>query len=107
RAEALSAQFSGLTVVTVDDAFWDALQTASPTYTPDTRAADLAVLQYTSGTTRALPEAVKHTHRSVVTLMIAVLYGVGLRPGDRYFCPSSPPWGPRLRHVTIPSMPSG
>jgi len=45
HAEALSAQFSGLTVVTVDDAFWDALQTASSTYTPDTRAVDLAVLQ--------------------------------------------------------------
>jgi acetyl-CoA synthetase len=90
RAEALSAQFSGATVVEVNDAFWAALQAASPAYTPDTRAADLAVFQYTSGTTRELPEAVKHTHRSVVTLMIAALYGVGLRPGERYFCPSSP-----------------
>jgi acetyl-CoA synthetase len=89
-AEALSAQFSGATVVEVNDAFWAALQAASPAYTPDTRAADLAVFQYTSGTTRELPEAVKHTHRSVVTLMIAALYGVGLRLGERYFCPSSP-----------------
>ena len=32
---------------------------------------DLALFQYTSGTTRALPEAVRHTHRSVVTLMVA------------------------------------
>ena len=36
-------------------------------------------LQYTSGTTRELPEAVKHTHRSIVTLMVAALYGTGLR----------------------------
>jgi acetyl-CoA synthetase len=101
RAEALRVQFPATTVVDVNDAFWSALHTASPTYTPDTRAADLAVLQYTSGTTRALPEAVKHTHRSVVTLMIAALYGVGLRPGDRYFCPSSPAWGHGLWHGTI------
>ncbi len=80
-AEALSRLLPGIRVVTSDDAFWAALQAASPIYTPDTHAADLAVLQYTSGTTRALPEAVKHTHRSVVTVMIAALYGVGLRPG--------------------------
>jgi hypothetical protein len=84
RAETLSAQFPGITVVDVNDAFWAVLHAASPAYTPDTRAADLAVFQYTSGTTRALPEAVKHTHRSVVTLMIAALYGVGLHPGDRH-----------------------
>jgi acetyl-CoA synthetase len=85
RAEALSAQFPGITVVDVNNAFWAALHAASPAYTSDTRAADLAVFQYTSSTTRALPEAVKHTHRSVVTLMLAALYGVGLCPGDRYF----------------------
>ena len=39
----------------------------SPVYEPTTAAGDLAVFQYTSGTTRALPEAVRHTHRSVVT----------------------------------------
>jgi acetyl-CoA synthetase len=64
-------------------------------------------LQYTSGTTRALPEAVKHTHRSIVTLMIAALYGVGLRPGDRYFCPSSPAWGHGLWHGTIAPLALG
>ena len=105
--EALGRQFPGTTVMAVDDAFWAALQAASPTYTPDTRAADLAVLQYTSGTTRALPEAVRHTHRSVVTLMIAALYGVGLRPGDRYFCPSSPAWGHGLWHGTIAPLALG
>src|SRR5215468_4324139 len=107
RAEALSTQFPGLTIATIDDAFWAALQAASPIYAPDTRATDLAVLQYTSGTTRALPEAVKHTHRSVVTLMIAALYGVGLRPGDRYFCPSSPAWGHGLWHGTIAPLALG
>src|SRR5262249_32609569 len=107
RAEALSTQFPGVMIVTVNDAFWPALQAVSPTYTPDTRTADLALLQYTSGTTRALPEAVKHTHRSVVTLMIAALYDVGLRPGDRYFCPSSPAWGHGLWHGTIAPLALG
>ena len=102
-----SARQSLGTVVDVNDASWAALQAASPAYTPDTRAADLAVLQYTSGTTRELPEAVKHTHRSVVTLMIAALYGVGLRPGDRYFCPSSPAWGHGLWHGTIAPLALG
>ena len=94
-------------MVDVNNAFWAALHAASPAYTLDTRAADLAVFQYTSGTTRALPEAVKHTHRSVVTLMLAALYGVGLCPGDRYFCPSSPAWGNGLWHGTIAPLALG
>ena len=82
----------------------DCLPTA---YEPSTAADDLAVFQYTSGTTRALPEAVRHTHRSVVTLMIAALYGVGLEAGDRYFCPSSPAWGHGLWHGTIAPLALG
>src|SRR4051812_44232385 len=51
---------------------------APGSYLATTRAADVAVLQYTSGTTRRLPEAVRHDHRSIVTLSRAALYGVGL-----------------------------
>jgi acetyl-CoA synthetase len=58
-------------------------------------------------TTRARPEAVRHTHRSVVTLMVAALYGVGLERGDRYFCPSSPAWGHGLWHGTIAPLALG
>ena len=36
RAEVLSAQFPGTTVVDVNDAFWAALHVASPVYTPGT-----------------------------------------------------------------------
>ena len=39
--------------------------------------------------------------------MIAALYGVGLRPGDRYFCPSSPAWGHGLWHGTIAPLALG
>jgi acetyl-CoA synthetase len=91
----------GLATVVADERFLDALAKYADRFDPDTRADDLAVFQYTSGTTRELPAAVRHTHRSIVTLMIAVLYGTGVRPGDRFFCPSSPAWGHGLWHGTL------
>jgi acetyl-CoA synthetase len=100
-------QFPSVRVVMVDQAFEAQLTAYPDAYAPATAADDLAVFQYTSGTTRALPEAVRHTHRSVVTLMIAALYGLGLRPGDRYFCPSSPAWGHGLWHGTIAPLALG
>lgn len=107
RAEALRGRFPDLALVDADAAFWTALGAESPVFEPSTRASDMAVFQYTSGTTRELPEAVKHTHRSVVTLMVAALYGVGLEEGDRYFCPSSPAWGHGLWHGTIAPLALG
>src|SRR5438477_4442134 len=101
------SEFPGVRVVTADAAFEAALAAQPAEYAPATTADDPAVFQYTSGTTRALPEAVKHTHRSVVTLMIAALYGIGLRPGDRFFCPSSPAWGHGLWHGTIAPLALG
>jgi acetyl-CoA synthetase len=95
RVEALDARFAAR------------LAEQSARYTPRTAADDPAVLQYTSGTTRALPEAVRHTQRAVVTLMVAALYGVGLERGDRYFCPSSPAWGHGLWHGTIAPLALG
>jgi len=92
---------SGPTTVVADERFLDTLATHPDRYAPDTRADELAVFQYTSGTTRELPAAVRHTHRSIVTLMIAALYGTGIRPGDRFFCPSSPAWGHGLWHGTL------
>jgi acetyl-CoA synthetase len=107
RAEDLRRQFPGVDVVSVDDGFWRELAGCPAEFTWQTRAADLAVFQYTSGTTREMPAAVRHSHRAVVTLMIAALYGVGLRPGDRYFCPSSPAWGHGLWHGTIAPLALG
>ena len=104
---ALGAQFLNAQVVRPDQAFWDELAAESPTFTPSTSASDLALFQYTSGTTRELPDAVKHIHRTPVTLMIAALYGLGLRPGDSYFCPSSPAWGHGLAHGTLSPLALG
>ncbi|HZP38847.1 MAG TPA: AMP-binding protein [Methylomirabilota bacterium] len=91
----------GLETVVVDERFADALARYGDRYVPDTRADAVAVFQYTSGTTRELPAAVKHSHRSIVTLMVAALYGTGVRPGDEFFCPSSPAWGHGLWHGTL------
>jgi acetyl-CoA synthetase len=97
----------GLEVLRLDADFEARLARETDRYTPATAPDDLAVLQYTSGTTRALPEAVRHTHRAVVTLMIAALYGLGLTDDDRYFCPSSPAWGHGLWHGTLAPLALG
>ncbi|MBI4637558.1 MAG: AMP-binding protein [Candidatus Rokubacteria bacterium] len=101
------ARFPDLRVVSLDEGLAARLERERGHGPPSTAADDLAVLQYTSGTTRALPEAVPHTHRAVITLMVAALYGVGLRRGDRYFCPSSPAWGHGLWHGTIAPLALG
>jgi acetyl-CoA synthetase len=93
--------FPGVHVLRLDDALLQRLADQPDVYPPQTAPDDLAVLQYTSGTTRALPEAVRHTHRAVVTLLVAALYGLGLTTDDRYFCPSSPAWGHGLWHGTL------
>ncbi len=104
---ALAEDIAGPRAVVADDAFVRSLASYPAHFTPATRGDDVAIYQYTSGTTRELPEAVRHTHRSLVTLMLAALYGTGLRPGDRYFCPSSPAWGHGLWHGTLAPLALG
>jgi acetyl-CoA synthetase len=99
--------FPGLRVLAADEHLLARLEREPAAYEPRTAADDLAVFQYTSGTTRARPEAVRHTHRAVVTLMVAALYGLGLARTDRYFCPSSPAWGHGLWHGTIAPLALG
>ena len=106
-ADPMIDTFPGLEVLRVDARLLARLADEAPSYHVDTAPDDLALLQYTSGTTRALPEGISHTHRAVVTLMIAALYGVGLEPGDRYFCPSSPAWGHGLAHGTLSPLALG
>ncbi len=88
-------------IVIADAALLTSLGAANATFAPDTAADDMAMFQYTSGTTRELPEAVKHRHRAIVTVAVAALYATGVRPGDRYMCPSSPAWGHGLWHGTL------
>ena len=94
-------------VVVPDTAFMRDLERFRTDFSPDTAATAMALFQYTSGTTRDLPEAVKHTHRAVVVVAAAALYGTGVRPGDRFFCPSSPAWGHGLWHGTLAPLALG
>lgn len=94
-------------VIVVDQAFLEGLDDLPAKFEWDTAGNDLAVLQYTSGTTRLLPAAVHHSHQSIVTLMVAALYATGVRPGDRFFCPSSPAWGHGLWHGTFSPLALG
>ncbi len=103
----IAGKIDGLRVVVADDALLAEIARFPATFEAKSRADDLAVFQYTSGTTRELPEAVKHTHRAIVTLMFAALYGTGVRPGDDFFCPSSPAWGHGLWHGTLAPLALG
>lgn len=99
--------FDSVEVVLVDEDFNQTLSSFKDVFEADTSSNDMAMYQYTSGTTRELPEAVKHRHRAVVTVMVAALYGTGIRPGDRFCCPSSPAWGHGLWHGTIAPLALG
>jgi acetyl-CoA synthetase len=103
----VATQVGGPEVLVFDAALAESLRSLPATYQTRSKADDMAVFQYTSGTTRELPDAVKHTHKALVTLMVAALYGTGLRPGDRFFCPSSPAWGHGLWHGTLAPLALG
>jgi len=103
--DAIEAGAKNVTIV--NQAFLDELQDLPATFEWDTTGRDLAVLQYTSGTTRLLPAAVKHNQQSIVTLMVAALYATGIRLQDRFFCPSSPAWGHGLWHGTLAPLAMG
>ncbi|GAA7767086.1 MULTISPECIES: AMP-binding protein [Cupriavidus] len=70
----------------------DAYQ-ASPTFVPDgvTRATDLLLLYFTSGTT-SKPKLVEHTHQSYPVGHLSTMYWIGLQPGDIHWNISSPGW---------------
>jgi acetyl-CoA synthetase len=103
----MARQIDGLRVVVADSALLDEMARFPTAFKSQTRTEDMAAFQYTSGTTRELPAAVKHSHRTLVTLMFAALYGTGIRPGDEFFCPSSPAWGHGLWHGTLAPLALG
>jgi acetyl-CoA synthetase len=66
---------------------------ASASFTPDgvTRAGDLLLLYFTSGTT-ALPKLVAHTQASYPVGHLSTMYWIGIQPGDVHLNLSSPGW---------------
>ncbi|BBO72627.1 acetate--CoA ligase [Desulfosarcina widdelii] len=99
--------WSKTSVITVGQSFQRFTDGNPDRYETKTNAKDIAVYQYTSGTTKKYPDAVKHYHRSIVTLMPAAIFGRGFRLGDRYFCPSNPAWGHGLWHGTLSPLALG
>ena len=88
--------------VTVGDKFEDFIGGRPESFDVcPTRAGDVAVLQYTSGTTKQFPSAIPHFHKSLYTATPNGVFVIGLQPGDRYFCPSSPAWGYGMWYGTI------
>lgn len=106
KADALG-ELAGTRIVTADASFMQRLERLPDHWDTITRCNDMALFQYTSGTTRQLPAAIRHTHRAVVVVTVAALYGTGIRPGDRFFCPSSPAWGHGLWHGTLAPLALG
>jgi acetyl-CoA synthetase len=72
---------------------FDAARAESETFTPRvrTRADDLLLLYFTSGTT-AKPKLVAHTHASYPVGHLSTMYWLGLQPGDVHLNLSSPGW---------------
>lgn len=101
------AHFEGLEVWSVDARFMEQLDAYPDRFEARTAGGDVAFLQYTSGTTRQMPQAVRMTHRSIVITMLQGLYGVGLRQGDICFCPSSPAWAHGLWQGTLAPLALG
>ncbi len=93
--------------ISIGSEFNRLLESHKDKYQPKNIAKDVAVFQYTSGATRKFPEAIKHYHKSVPLLMPAAIFGRGLKPGDRYFVPSSPAWGHGLWHGTLAPLALG
>jgi acetyl-CoA synthetase len=103
----VAAGLEGVETVTAKATLIAGMKSLPTAYHATTGADDFALFQYTSGTTRELPDAVRHTHRAIVILMVAALYGTGIRPGDEFFCPSSPAWGHGLAHGTLAPLALG
>jgi acetyl-CoA synthetase len=72
-------------------AFEDSRRLATEHPIAATRADDLLLLYFTSGTT-ARPKLVAHTQTSYPVGHLATLYWLGLRPGDVHLNLSSPGW---------------
>lgn len=103
----VAASLQSLATVVADDAWLQSLAHFPERFDCASRSDDPAIFQYTSGTTRELPDAVRHTHRALVMVLRAALYGTGVRPGETFFCPSSPAWGHGLWHGTLAPLALG
>ncbi len=94
-----SLGFKDLKVILADD-LMDKLGSYPDTFDWDTNVNDLAMIQFSSGTTGA-PKSVRYRHGAITVAAPVVVFGIGLREDDNYFCPSSPAWGHGIWYGTI------
>ncbi|MGF7209994.1 acetyl-CoA synthetase [Skermanella aerolata] len=72
--------------------FTDAMAAASPEFDiVPTRAEDMALLHFTSGTT-GRPKGAVHVHEAVVAHHITGKYALDLHAGDVFWCTADPGW---------------
>ncbi|OIN95870.1 MAG: hypothetical protein AUJ48_02410 [Deltaproteobacteria bacterium CG1_02_45_11] len=107
KAEEIDKSLVSRVIATGTD-FEEFMKGKSDSFKPyPTKAQDISVLQYTSGTTKKFPDAINHFHKSVYTALPNSVFVIGLRPGDRYFCPSSPGWGYGMWYGTLTPLALG
>jgi len=69
-------------------------------YKSKTSANDLAIIQFTSGTTKE-PRAIPYKHASATLTAVVMKFAFNLREGDTYFCPATPAWGQGIWYATV------
>jgi acetyl-CoA synthetase len=76
------------------------IKNESDSYETDTAFDDLALLQFSSGTT-GQPTPVKYPHGAMSVTAVFVKLWLGLKSTDSYICTSSPAWGHGIWYGTI------
>lgn len=77
-----------------------AIASESEDYKIKTCSTDLAVIQFSSGTT-GQPKQVPYAHGAMSVTAVFTKFWLGLKAGDRYMCTSSPAWGHGIWYGTV------
>ncbi len=88
-----------LQIIFAEDLF-DDMAGESKEFKPDTGPNDMAMIQFSSGTTGA-PKTVNYRHGAITVAAPFIRFALGVSPDDEYFCPSSPAWGHGIWYGTI------
>jgi acetyl-CoA synthetase len=73
---------------------------------PATRAQDMALLHFTSGTT-GQPKGAVHVHGAVAAHRMTAWYALDLHPGDVYWCTADPGWVTGMSYGVIAPLAHG
>lgn len=93
-------------VIRAGDEFTSIIERQPTTYDSDTSAADVSVIQYTSGTT-GTPEGYRMRHKTLTQSIVTFLFAYGVTEADSYFNPSPPAWAHGLWMGTLAPLSIG